>query len=226
MPADSSQVEGGNGAQKHPNSPSMKKIDLKKDLKALYSQPANKITMVDVPRLQCLMIDGQGDPNTSEAFQAAINALYTVCYTLKFSLKKGPEAIDFGVMPLEALWWSDDMADFAAGHKDKWKWTAMIVLPDFVTAEMVQQTIQEAAKKKDLPALARLRFEAFEEGKSAQILHVGPYSEERPNIERLHQWIADQGYALRGKHHEIYLGDPRRSAPEKLKTILRQPMGR
>jgi hypothetical protein len=203
----------------------MKKIDLKKELAPLYSASAGKIATVEVPRLQYLMIDGKGDPNVSESFAAAINALYSVSYTLKFSIKKGAIAIDYGVMPLEATWWSDDMEDFGQGNKSNWHWTAMILQPDFVTAEMVAQAIQEAGKKKDLPALPLLRLETTAPEKAAQLLHIGPYSAEGPNIQRLHQYIHDQGHALKGNHREIYLSDARRTVPEKLKTIIRQGMG-
>ena len=172
-----------------------------------------------------LMIDGSGDPNTSQDFQDAIQALYSVSYTLKFALKKsgGPQ---FRVMPLEALWWTDADGRLDVDSKSAWSWTAMIRQPDFATEEMIDDAKRQAVTKRSLPALARLRFERFEEGLSAQVMHVGPYAEERPTIERLHAFIAEQACEPSGKHHEIYLGDPRRSAPEKLRTIIRQPVRR
>lgn len=201
----------------------MKKIDLKKDLKHLYAASGKKIVLVDVPRMNFLMMDGQGDPNTAEAYSDAVQALYTLSYTLKFMIKKGELAIDYGVMPLEGLWWTDDMADFSPDNKDIWKWTAMIMQPAWVTADLVEEARRQAAKKKPLPAISEVRFEGFEEGKAVQCLHVGPYADEGPTIERLHQFIRDQGLELAGKHHEIYLSDPRRADPAKLKTIIRQP---
>ena len=203
--------------------PAIKKLDLKKDLKALYGVSPGEPTVVDVPAMNFLMIDGTGDPNVSPDYSAAIEALYGVSYTLKFTIKRSAHAVDYAVMPLEGLWWADDPAVFATGDKSRWKWTAMIMQPPLVSASDVVSAIEDVRRKHPSPALDRLRFEAFREGKAAQLLHVGPYASEGPNIKRLHDFIAAQGHTLGGKHHEIYLGDPRRSAPEKLKTIIRQP---
>lgn len=204
----------------------MEKIDLRKALKHLYKPSAKKPEIVDVAEMNFLMIDGEGDPNTSEAFQDAVGALYAASYTLKFTFKQGDPPIDWTVMPLEGLWWADDMTEFDISDKSNWKWTLMIVQPGPVTAGAVADAIEQVQKKKgELSALAQLRFEAFHEGLSAQIMHIGPYSDEGPTIQKLHEFIRESGHELRGKHHEIYMGDPRRSAPEKLKTIIRQPMG-
>jgi hypothetical protein len=200
----------------------MQKVDLKKELKALYGATA-KPAIVDVPAMNFLMVDGAGDPNVSPAYQAAIEALYGVSYTLKFTLKRAASAVDYGVMPLEGLWWAKDMAAFTRGDKAHWSWTAMIMQPAFITAAQVDAAVVAVRKKHPSDALEQLRFESFTEGRAAQLLHVGSYSDEGPNIQRLHDFIAGQGGKLSGKHHEIYLGDPRRSAPEKLKTIIRQP---
>ena len=201
----------------------MQKIDFKKEFKQLYRPSAKKISVVDVPPMQFLMIDGQGDPNTSQVYTDAVEALYAVAYTLKFASKK-QLARDFTVMPLEGLWWVEDMSDFSTKDKDSWLWTAMIMQPDWIDATMVEAAKEAAAKKKDLPALPGLRFERYHEGLAAQILYIGPYADEGPTIARLHAFIAENGYRLAGKHHEIYLSDPRRTAPEKLKTVIRQPM--
>lgn len=200
----------------------MKKIDLKKDLKQLYQPSAKEPALVEVPAMNFLMIDGQGDPNTSPAYREAVEALFSVAYAVKFKVKK-TLAIDFGVPPLEGLWWADDMAAFSAGDKSRWKWTMMIMQPEFVSAALVRDTIAEVSEKKKLPALAKLRFEPFLEGKSAQILHVGPFSAEGPTIARLHAFIIVNG-KLSGKHHEIYLSDIRKADPAKWKTIIRQPL--
>jgi hypothetical protein len=202
----------------------MEKIDLRKTLKHLYKPSAKAPETVDVPEMNFLMIDGEGDPNTSETFQDAVGALYAVSYTLKFTFKQGDPPVDWTVMPLEGLWSADDVADFSIDDKSNWKWTLTIVQPEPVTPEAVASAIQQAQKKKDNPALAQVRFEPFREGLSAQIMHIGPYPDEGPTIEKLHEFIRENGHELRGKHHEIYLGDPRRAAPEKLKTIIRQPM--
>ena len=201
----------------------MKKIDLKKEMKPLYSASAREVREVIVPAMNFLMVDGQGDPNTSRAFSEAVEALFGLSYTLKFTVKKGALAIDYGVMPLEALWWADDMENFSIDDKSAWKWTVMIMQPDFITAEMAAEAAETLRNKKNPPALDLIRFEKFEEGKSAQILHVGPFSEEGPTIARLHEYI-DASSRRRGHHHEIYLSDIRRAAPEKWRTILRQPM--
>lgn len=203
----------------------MPKLDLKKQLNHLYYPSKKEVTVVDVPEMNFLMIDGQGDPNTSEVYQQAVEALFTVSYTLKFMIKKGETAIDYAVMPLEGLWWAEDMSQFSAENKDAWLWTAMIMQPEYVTRELFEEAKMQAAKKKDLPALPRMRFEAFHEGQAAQIMHIGPYSEEGPTIGKIHNFIREQGGKLRGKHHEIYLGDPRRTAPEKLKMVIRQAFG-
>lgn len=202
----------------------MEKIDYKKQLKHLYNPSAMKVEIVDVPQMNFLMIDGEGDPNTSQSFSDAIEALYSVSYTLKFMVKKGKIGVDYGVLPLEALWWADDMSAFNTGKKDAWKWTLMIMQPEFITLKMVKEAIEEADRKKKSVSLPLVRFVTFKEGKSAQIMHIGPFSEEGPTIEKVHLFIENSGSTRVGKHHEIYLSDIRRAAPEKWKTIVRQPM--
>jgi hypothetical protein len=201
----------------------MKKIDQKKDLKAFYHAGAKAVVQVEIPVLRFLMVDGIGDPNTSNAYKEAIEALFSVSYTAKFMVKKGPQQIDYAVMPLESLWWADDMAVFTTGDKAKWKWTAMIMQPDFATKEVIATAIDEVRRKKNLPGIDRLRLEDFAEGRCAQVLHVGPFSEEGPTIARVHEFI-DARSSRVGKHHEIYLSDIRRAAPARWKTIVRQPM--
>lgn len=203
----------------------MAKLDLKKELRHLYLPSAAEVSLVDVPELWFAMIDGSGDPNGSPAFEAAVGALYAVSFTAKF-LVKAEGALDYVVMPLEGLWWMDDMAQFSLDRKHEWLWTLMILQPDYVTAEVFQDALAQARGKRDEPALAQVRFEAFREGLSAQVLHLGPYSDEGPTVARLHAFIVEQGYRPHGRHHEIYFGDPRRCAPDKLKTILRQPVTR
>jgi hypothetical protein len=171
-----------------------------------------------------LAIHGEGDPNTSVEYQQAVEALYSIAYAIKFKIKKALLQIDYGVMPLEGQWWTDDMKDFSTDDKKSWKWTMAIMQPDFVTATIVNLCLQEVRLKKDPPMLDKIFFGKFKDGLSAQILHTGPYAEEAPTIEKLHHFISEEGYSLTGKHREIYLGDPRRTAPEKLRTILRQPV--
>ena len=201
----------------------MAKIDFKKELKHLYLPSAKAPSVVRVPALQFLMIDGRGNPNTSPVYSEALEALFTVSYTLKFAVKKGKSALDYGVMPLEGLWWAEDMSAFTSGDKESWQWTMMILQPDFISAEMVGEAKAAALRKKDLESIGRLRLESYEEGLCAQIMHLGPFTDEGPTIERMHRHIEEQGGKLRGKHHEIYLSDIRRAAPEKWKTVLRQP---
>ncbi len=201
----------------------MDKIDYKKELKHLYKPSPKKIEFRDVPKMNFLMIDGTGDPNTSLAYKEAIEALFTLSYTLKFKIKKGKQEIDYGVMPLEGLWWVDDMSKFDQNKKEDWKWTALIMQPEVVTNELVAIATEEVRKKKNPKALSKIRFEAFTEGKTGQTLHIGPFSEEGPTIKKVHDFIVNNGHKLSGKHHEIYLSDIRRASPEKWKTIIRQP---
>jgi hypothetical protein len=170
-----------------------------------------------------LMIDGIGDPNTALAYKEAVEALYSLSYAIKFMIKKGEPGLDFGVMPLEGLWWVDDMSKFDQSKKEDWKWTAMIMQPEVVTQKLVAIATEEVKRKKNPKALSKIRFEAFAEGTVAQTLHIGPFSEEGPTIQKVHNFIIDDGHRLSGKHHEIYLSDIRRAAPEKWKTIIRQP---
>jgi hypothetical protein len=200
----------------------MDKIDLKKELKNLYNPSSKIVVVVDVPAMNFLMIDGEGDP-ISLQYAAAIEALFGVSYALKFIIKKG-KGVDYSVMPLESLWWVDDMTKFSADRKDEWKWTAMIMQPKYITADDVNLVVEQLKKKKKLPALPKVRFESFKEGPTAQIMYVGPFSAEGPTIAKIHAYILNNGHTLSGKHHEIYLNNPAKTAPEKLKTILRQPM--
>jgi hypothetical protein len=202
-------------------------IDLKRELRHLYAPSSKAFGVVDVPPMSFLMVDGHGDPNVEPAYQEAVEALYGVAYKLKFVSKK-ELGKNYVVPPLEGLWWAEDMASFTTSRdKSAWDWTMMIMQPEWVGAEMVAVALDEVASKKDLPALARLRFESYHEGLSVQILHVGSYDDEAPTIARLHnEFMPQNGYRPNGKHHEIYLSDPRRVAPEKLKTVLRQPVAR
>lgn len=200
----------------------MAKLDLKKEYRQLYNPSSKQNSIVDVPEMQFLMIDGAGDPNTSVAYTEAIEALYAMAYTLKF-ISKMTEGVDYTVMPLEGLWWTSDMAEFSTDDKSAWEWTAMIVQPDHITAAHVATATDDVRQKKDPPALDRVRFEPYREGFAVQIMYFGPYADEAPTIERLHRFATDSGYQLRGKHHEIYLSDIRKAAPEKWKTVIRQP---
>lgn len=201
----------------------MEKLDLKKTLKHLYEPSAKAFSIVDVPSMNFIMIDGQGNPNTSPEYSDAVQALYSGAYTLKFMVKK-ELGVDYPVMASEGLWWMDDMREFSVSRKDEWKWTMMIMQPEIITPSLFKQAVDEAFAKKGLTALSRLRLERVDEGMAAQILFFGPYADEGPTIARLHQFIRENGCINSGKHHEIYLGDPRRTAPEKLRTVIRQPM--
>ena len=201
------------------------KIDLKKEFKALYSAPSKAPVFVDVPALTYLMIDGAGDPNMAQGYADAVQALFSISYGAKFLVKKSEVAVDYGVLPLEGLWWAEDMAAFSQNDRGNWKWTVMIMQPEYVTPEILELARQKAEKKLGR-ALSEVRLEVLEEGRSAQILHLGPYAEEAPTIAALHAFIEDHSASLSGKHHEIYLSDPRRTKPERLKTIIRQPVAR
>ena len=200
----------------------MEKIDFKKTLKHLYNPPAGKFTLVDVAPMNFLMIDGHGDPNITPAFQENTEALYTLAYTIKFALK--PAGVEYVVPPPEGLWWMEDMREFSLAVKDRWDWTLMMMQPQAVTPEILANARQQALRKKALPALEKVRLEVYHEGLSVQIMYYGSYADEGPTIARIHAFIRDEGYLPNGKHHEIYLGDPRRTPPEKLKTVIRQPV--
>jgi hypothetical protein len=201
----------------------MEKIDLKKELKNLYEPTHKEVTLLDVPKMNFILIDGQGAPESMQ-FQQSIEALYPIAYTIKFDKKKsgGP---DYGVMVLEGLWWAEDMAVFMPDKVDrnKWQWTLMIMQPDFISIEDFEKAKEASRKKKANSAISQVRFQSLKEGKSAQIMHIGPFSEEGPNIERLHEKISQIGGKISGKHHEIYLSDFRRVNPAKMRTVLRQP---
>ena len=197
-------------------------IDYRKKLTDLYGA-RRKTEMVQVPPLSYLMIDGQGDPNVSAEYADALEALYSLAYTVKFAVKRENQ-LDFRVMPLEGLWWCEDMSRFSVANKHEWLWTMMILQPPEAGSEVVERSRDALAKRKQLRALGRVRHARFDEGPCAQVLHVGPFSEEGPVIEGLHAFIKEQGGQLAGKHHEIYLSDIRRAAPEKWRTIIRQPM--
>lgn len=201
----------------------MEKIDFKKKLKQFYKPSSKDFCIVDIPKMSFLMIDGMGDPNSAKEYQDALQALYPLAYKLKF-MSKNELGKDYVVPPLEGLWWAYDRADFISRKKENWKWRMMIMQPDWITAEMVEVERLNAAKKASA-SLPFVKFDVFDEGKSAQILHIGSYDAEGPVLQRLHDvWLPENGYTESGLHHEIYLSDPRKVAPEKLKTVLRQPV--
>ncbi|MFF1829927.1 GyrI-like domain-containing protein [Paenarthrobacter sp. NPDC058040] len=200
------------------------KIDHKKEIPS-YKASAGRLELVTVPPLQFLMVDGHGDPNASRAYKDALSTLYPVAYTLKFFSKK-ELGRDYSVMPLEGLWWSEDMASFTSSRdKSKWEWTMMIMAPEWITLEHVEAARGTVAGKGEAPALDALRLATLNEGLAVQTLHIGPYDAEGPVLEEMHhRFIPQNSLRMTGKHHEIYLSDARRTAPEKLKTILRQPV--
>ena len=199
-----------------------RKLDLRKQFAAFYNPPANLVEIVEVPRMNFLMVDGKGDPNTAPAYKESIEILYGVSYTLKFGVKK-EKHLDYSVMPLEGIWYGDMSSPVQLRD---WSWTSMIMQPEIATGDMVERAVDELEQRKKIPGLGKIRFEHFEEGTAAQIMHIGPYATENPTIERLHRHIMEKGLKMRGYHHEIYLGDPRRSAPSRLRTILRQPVSK
>lgn len=201
------------------------KIDIKKLLKDLYQPSTKTPVIIEIPPMNFLMIDGRGDPNTSQAYQTAVSALYSLSYSIKFMIKK-EQGVDYSVMPLEGLWWMDDNRLFVEGHKDQWYWTMMIAQPDFVTQGIVEKCREEVKNKKGPGVYDDVRFETYHEGTCVQIMYVGPYAAEHPTIMHMHEFAIQAGYLIDGKHHEIYLGDPNKTAPERLKTILRQPVRR
>jgi hypothetical protein len=205
----------------------MSNIDFKKTLKHLYQPSQKEFSVVEAPAMQFLMVDGRGDPNTAPEYEEALAALYAVAYKIRFASKKALGKV-YTVPPLEGLWWAEDMDAFTtAPDKSRWEWTMMIMQPEWITPQMVEEAVTAVKKKKDPAALHKVRLESYEEGLSVQIMHVGSYDEEAPTLRRLHhEFMPAHGYTFNGKHHEIYLSDPRRVAPEKLKTVLRQPVAK
>jgi hypothetical protein len=212
----------------------MKTLNLKKDLKYLYTPSAKKVEIIQVPRFQFAMIDGAIEkgygPGNSPGFQEAVQSLYGISYTLKFMFKKRKtNAVDYPVMPLEGLLWLTAGDVFDINIKDNWSYKLMILQPDIVTQENFEEGLAQVRKKRgDSDALSKLRLESFEEGLCAQVMHIGPYATEPATIERMKDFMNENGYrdrvGLGGKHHEIYLGDPRKAEPAKLKTVLRHPV--
>lgn len=202
----------------------MEKVDLKRELKQLYTAPVGDFTILDVPPLTYFMIDGHGDPNVEPRYREAVEALYAASYTLKF-MSKDSLGKDYVVPPLEGLWWAADLADFASRRKDRWSWTMMIMVPNFISQAIAEAAVAKVSAKKSLSTLSLVRFASLEEGRSVQTLHVGSYDSEGPILKRMHEeFLPSKGLSETGIHHEIYLSDPRKVAPDKLKTILRQPV--
>ena len=202
------------------------KIDFKKTMKEFYQPSPKQVVMVDVPEMQFLMFDGMGSPGDSKEYQDALAALYPIAFKTKFLSKA--KGRDYVVPPLEGLWWADNMNDFTQGNRDKWKWTMMIMQPDWITKEMINESIEitKESKPELLKVISKVRLEEYNEGKAVQIMHIGPYSEEGPTIQKLHTFIKKQGGTFDGhenKHHEIYLSDPRKANPATMKTVIRQP---
>jgi len=211
----------------------MKTLDLKKDLKHLYKPSAKKPVILQVPKLQFAMIDGAiekgKEPGSSPGFAEAMQALYGISYTLKFTLKKRKtNPIDYPVMALEGLWWVEDGV-FDINVKDNYVYTVMILQPDVITHELFEEAREQVRKKKgDLPSLSKVRLADFEEGMCVQIMHIGPYATEPATVEVMQAHALENGYrdnvGPNGKHHEIYIGNPLKAAPEKLKTVVRHPI--
>lgn len=200
----------------------MNKIDFKQSLKALYRPSAQSFSVVNVPEMTYVKVDGAGNPGNDEYTQAC-SWLYAISYCLKFE-SKGKLSKDYVVPPLEGLWWADDMSAFVDNRREEWKWTLMIMQPEWISAAMIEHCEDKTAKKLGVPPDS-LRHEALAEGLCVQITHIGPYSDEGPVLKKLHEeFMPKHDYEFNGHHHEIYISDPRRCAPEKMKTVLRQPV--
>lgn len=196
------------------------KQDFKKDLKHLYAPSAREVIEIEVPTMNFLMIDGMGDPNTAQEYKDAVEALYSVAYTIKFLLKK-EAAIEYAVMPLEGLWWAEGGRN---ASRENWQWTMMIMQPNSVTDKQFVNALEQVRHKKNLPALDKMRLESLHEGIAVQIMHIGPFATEEQTLEKIERFLEEHSYIAQGKHHEIYLSDPRRTIPEKMRTVLRQPI--
>jgi hypothetical protein len=206
----------------------LENLDLKKTLKHLYAPSAKDVGVVSVPPMNYLMVDGEGNPNTAPSYPQAVAALYSLSYALR-ALSKAANQV-FTVMPLEGLWafkgTQKEPFDITEADKDRFIWTMMILQPPHITSAMFSEALETVHKKDTNELLNAVRFESYDEGEAVQIMHLGPYSAEAPTVAKLHNTVAENGWQLRGKHHEIYLSDPRKVAPEKMKTIIRQPFDR
>ena len=196
------------------------KLELRKTMKEFYNPPAGEVVLVKLPPLKYIMVDGEGEPG-GESFQQAMGAIYNIAYTMKFRSKRLLKK-DYDMMAPEGLWWMKGKIDM--NKRDKWLWTLMILVPDFVTTKMFSDAVDEVRRKKNPPGLDRARLETLNEGKCVQMMHIGPYAAEPESIAKMDAYAKEHGYKMVGKHHEIYLGDPRRAAPSKLKTFLRHPV--
>jgi hypothetical protein len=206
------------------------KLDLRKQHKELYLPSAKEAVLVDVPEFLFVALDGTVDagvrPGDSESFGDAMAAIYGVAYRLKFLSKlRTEDPIDFTVMAMEGLWTTESGAQFDFDWREPSLYTLLIMQPDHITQAMFEQAVKDAGAKKPNPALDRIRLERWREGPSVQIMHIGPYADEPATLEKMDAFAAEHGYEFHGRHHEIYLGDPNRSRPEKLKTVLRHPVG-
>lgn len=202
----------------------MQKIDFKKEFKSEYTASQKEIKLIEIPKLNYLAIQGSGNPNTTPMYQEAIEALYAVAYTIKFKIKKEGQ-MDYGVMPLETLWWlPEEKTEMDESNKSSWCWETLIMQPLFIDEKMVSEAIKEVGSKKRLSLTGAIKFKVLEEGLAMQMMHKGPYDKEEESIALLHEFIKNNGYTKVGLHHEIYLNDPRRTAADNLKTIIRQPI--
>jgi len=205
--------------------PTKKKLDYKKEFPDLYKPSLKEPTIIKIPKMMFFMIDGTGDPNTSDEYKEVVQLLYNISYALKMKvIKKETPSKDYVVPPLEGLWYMPKMEEWSMDEKDKWEWTMMIRIPDFVKDSQIKKAMKILKETKNPDSFSKLRYEQYDEGTCVQIMYLGPYDEEPPTIKKIHQFAKKNGYNLNGHHHEIYLSDPRRVEPERLKTILRHPI--
>lgn len=205
--------------------PAKKKLDYKKEFPDLYKPSLKTPTIIKIPEMTFFMVDGTGDPNTADEYKDAVQILYNISYALKMKvIKKETPSKDYVVPPLEGLWYIPNMEEWSMEEKDKWQWTMMIRIPDFIKESQIKKAMKILKETKNPKSFSKLRFEQYDEGTCVQIMYVGPYDEEPPTIKKIHRFAEKNGYDLNGHHHEIYLSDPRRIEPERLKTILRQPI--
>lgn len=203
----------------------MARIDLKERLKPLYAPEPGEVSVVEVPEMNFVMVDGSGDPTLAREFRRAVETLRYLSFALKFNLQELKPNLDYSIMPLEALLWSEE-EEVSIERRDQWRWTAMVMQPDFVTEEHFRATAEEVMSSKMAKTIDKVRFARFGEGLAVQTLHLGPFDDGGRAVRRLHDYIAHNGYRPAGLHHEIYLSDPLRTPPERMRTILRQAVQR
>ena len=203
----------------------MTKIDLKKTLPDMYSADKHSVSIVDVPRVKYIMLEGKGDPSAGASMRYAAETLQILARTMRAINKRNPDTPDFTIMPLEAQWWAETVGAFVNDDRQRWYWNSMIALPNFITRDVFREAKKKLLKTKRIyPGLRKVKYKTVKDGLSVQLLHVGAFERQGDAIDVIHEYILENGYKLSGLHHEIYLNDMTRHLPQRMRTVVRQPV--